>query len=112
MSLRVLIEAKLIPISHVAKTDAIKDFVITEECSIAKGIRRIVAVTGHEANDVSRKAVDFERRLERIEGMQGKEKEAAMKPYLVVSAVSFCECWLKITRNSVKAVSLLSENTN
>ena len=70
---------------HVAKTDVIKDLVITEESSIAKGIRRIVAVTGHEANDVSRKAVDFERRLDRIEGLEGKDKEAALKPYLAVS---------------------------
>ncbi len=69
---------------HVAKTDDIKDLVLTEESSIAKGIRRIVAVTGHEAHEVSRKAIDFERRLERVEGMQGKEKEAAMKPYLTV----------------------------
>ena len=68
-----------------ARTDDIKDFVITEESSTAKGIRRIIAVTGHEAQDVSRKAIEFERRLVRIEGMHGKEKEAAMKPYLLVN---------------------------
>ncbi|RXK35812.1 alanine-tRNA ligase [Tremella mesenterica] len=68
--------------THVAKTDDIKDFVIIEESSIAKGIRRIVAVTGHDANDVSRRGLEFERRLERIESMQGKEKETSMKPYL------------------------------
>jgi alanyl-tRNA synthetase len=67
---------------HVAKTDDIKDFVITEESSIAKGIRRVVAVTGHDANEVSRQGLDFERRLERIEQLQGKDKDAAMKPYL------------------------------
>ncbi|WVR09077.1 alanine-tRNA ligase [Kwoniella sp. DSM 27419] len=69
--------------THVAKTDDIKDFVIVEESSIAKGIRRVVAVTGHDAHEVSRKAGDFERRLEKIAGLEGKEKEAAMKPYLV-----------------------------
>ncbi|RSH95316.1 Alanine--tRNA ligase [Saitozyma podzolica] len=68
--------------THVAKTDDIKDFVITEESSIAKGIRRVVAVTGHDANEVSRQGLDFERRLERIEQLQGKDKDAAMKPYL------------------------------
>ena len=62
---------------------------ITEESSIAKGIRRIVAVTGQDAHDVSRKAIDFQRRLERIEALQGKEKEAAMKPFLTVS-------WLRV----------------
>lgn len=70
---------------HVAKTDDIKDFVITEESSIAKGIRRIVAVTGHDAHEISRKAGEFEKKLEQIESLQGKEKEAAMKPYLLVS---------------------------
>ncbi|OCF35527.1 alanine-tRNA ligase [Kwoniella heveanensis BCC8398] len=69
--------------THVAKTDDIKDFVIVEETSIAKGIRRIVAVTGHEAHEVSRKAGDFERRLDRIAQLEGKEKETALKPYLV-----------------------------
>lgn len=75
-----------------AKTDDIKDFVITEESSIAKGIRRVVAVTGHEAHDVSRKAGEFERKLEQIEGLQGKEKEAAMKPYLIVSTPDSIFC--------------------
>ncbi|WVQ81256.1 alanine-tRNA ligase [Cryptococcus sp. DSM 104549] len=68
--------------THVAKTDDIKDFVIVEESSIAKGIRRVVAVTGSDAHDVSRKAGEFERRLESIRGLEGKEKEAAMKPFL------------------------------
>jgi alanyl-tRNA synthetase len=68
----------------VQKTDSIKDLVVIEESSIAKGIRRIVAVTGHEAHDVSRQAVEFERKLERIAGLQGKEKDAAMKPFLLV----------------------------
>ena len=77
---------------HVAKTDDIKDVVITEESSTAKGIRRIVAVTGHEAQDVSRKAIEFERKLERIEGMQGKEKELAMKPYLMVNPITENDC--------------------
>ena len=70
--------------SHVAKTDDIKDFVITEESSIAKGIRRIVALTGFDANEVSRKAKDFENRLERANGMQGKDKEAALKAFYTV----------------------------
>lgn len=71
--------------SHVQKTDSIKDLVITEESSIAKGIRRVVAVTGHEANEISRQANEIERRLTKIEGMDGKAKEAAMKPFLTVS---------------------------
>nr|ODO03866.1 alanine-tRNA ligase [Cryptococcus depauperatus CBS 7855] len=68
--------------THVAKTDVIRDFVIVEETSIAKGIRRIVAVTGKDAHEVSRKADEYEKKLERLNKLQGKEKEAAMKPFL------------------------------
>ncbi|KAL7421356.1 Alanine--tRNA ligase [Cryptotrichosporon argae] len=70
--------------THVAKTDVIKEFVITEESSIAKGIRRVVAVTGHEAHDASRRAGEWERRFERLAATDdAREKEAAMKPFLV-----------------------------
>ncbi|KLT44339.1 putative alanine-tRNA ligase [Cutaneotrichosporon oleaginosum] len=68
--------------THVRKTDEIKDFVIIEEGSIAKGIRRIVAVTGHEAAEVQRKGAEFEKKLERIAQLEGKEREAALKPYI------------------------------
>jgi hypothetical protein len=39
--------------SHVSKTGDIKHFTILEESGIAKGIRRIVAVTGEEAQQVN-----------------------------------------------------------
>lgn len=71
---------------HVAKTDEIKDFVVIEEGSIAKGIRRIVAVTGTEAHEVSRIATEFSKRLDWIETLEGKDKETALKQYLTVSA--------------------------
>ncbi len=64
---------------HVSKTGDIKDFVITEESGIAKGIRRIVAVTGHEAHEVTRLAHLFKEKLDRVEMMIGKEKELALK---------------------------------
>ncbi|KAF9050994.1 hypothetical protein BDZ89DRAFT_977124 [Hymenopellis radicata] len=65
--------------THVAKTGDIKDFVIIEESGIAKGIRRIIAVTGNEANEVSRIASDFKTRLDLLDLMTGKEKDAGMK---------------------------------
>ena len=74
---------------HVAKTDDIKDFVITEESSIAKGIRRIVAVTGFEANEVSRKAKDYEARLERADAMQRQGEGCGAQGIL------HCECHLR-----------------
>lgn len=52
--------------THVAKTADIKQFVIIEETGIAKGIRRIVAVTGEEAHQAERVANDFEQKLDHI----------------------------------------------
>ena len=70
--------------SHVTKTGEIKDFVITEESGIAKGIRRIVAVTGHEAAEVRRVADSLKARLDQLEAMEGKEKDTGLKAYQVV----------------------------
>ncbi len=77
-----------------AKTGDIKDFVILEESGIAKGIRRIIAVTGHEAADVSRITADFKSRLDQLEQISGKEKDAGMKALGVVRMRRFdgCSC--------------------
>ncbi|KAL0947111.1 hypothetical protein HGRIS_013246 [Hohenbuehelia grisea] len=69
--------------THVAKTGDIKGFVITEESGIAKGIRRITAVTGHEAHDVTRAADALEARLQQLQGMSGKEKDTGLKAFSV-----------------------------
>lgn len=53
--------------------------IILEESGIAKGIRRIIAVTGEDAHEVQRLAKDFEGRLDRLETMvlgPAKEQEA------------------------------------
>lgn len=71
--------------SHVGKTGDIKDFVITEESGIAKGIRRIVAVTGHEAHEVGRIADLLKAKLDGLERMSGKEKDVGLKALSVVS---------------------------
>ena len=72
-----------------AKTGEIKNFVITEESGIAKGIRRIVALTGHEAAQVEREASRLQTELEGIERLNGKGKETAMKQYTVVYTLFF-----------------------
>jgi len=69
--------------SHVIKTGEIKDLVITEESGIAKGTRRITAVTGHEAADVERIAGDLRAELATILHLKGKEKDNAMKQFSV-----------------------------
>jgi len=64
--------------THVQKTGDIKDLVILEESGIAKGTRRIIAVTGEDAHAVQRVAEEFSERLARLEKMPhgpGKEQE-------------------------------------
>ncbi|KAJ7782975.1 tRNA synthetases class II (A)-domain-containing protein [Mycena metata] len=65
--------------THVFKTGDIKDFVIIEESGIAKGIRRITAVTGHEAQDVTRVAQALKTRLDQLELLTDQEKDSALK---------------------------------
>jgi alanyl-tRNA synthetase len=55
--------------THVRSTADIKDLVIIEESGIAKGIRRIIAVTGEDAHTVQRVADEFSERLHKLEGM-------------------------------------------
>jgi alanyl-tRNA synthetase len=81
--------------THVQKTGDIKDLIILEENGIAKGIRRIIAVTGEDAHEVQRLAAEFDERLSRLEKMEhGPKKEAEVKTIqtdlnqLVISALT------------------------
>jgi len=66
--------------THVQKTGDIKDLIILEESGIAKGIRRIVAVTGEDAHEVQRVAAEFAQRLGTLEKQaDGPAKEAEIK---------------------------------
>lgn len=66
--------------THVENTSEIKELVILEESGIAKGIRRIIAVTGQAAYEVQRIASDFDETLTSIEKMpHGPEKEHLSK---------------------------------
>jgi len=68
--------------THVETTGDIKDFVITEEAGIAKGVRRIIAVTATEAREASHLANEAEDELNHIKTLKGKEREKAAKSYL------------------------------
>lgn len=66
--------------THVKTTEEIKELVILEESGIAKGIRRIIAVTGTDAEAVQRLATQFEARIARLEKMEpGDAKELEIK---------------------------------
>lgn len=66
--------------THVVRTGDIRDLVIIEELGIAKGIRRIVAVTGLDAHAVQKVARDFDARLETLSSLPfGPEKESRTK---------------------------------
>jgi len=66
--------------THVNKTGDIKDLVILEESGIAKGIRRIIAVTGSDAHEVQRIANEFTKRVAALEKMpSGPVKDQEVK---------------------------------
>lgn len=66
--------------THVGKTGEIKELVVIEESGIAKGIRRIVAVTGSDAHNVQRLAQTYFERLASLEALPiSAEKEATAK---------------------------------
>lgn len=67
---------------------------LTEESGIAKGIRRIVAVTGHEAHEVTRVADNLEAKLKSIDQLTGKEKDTALKAFTVVGCILDDTCVL------------------
>lgn len=68
--------------THVAKTGDIKDFVVVEEGGIAKGIRRIVAVTGEDAQAVTRVADEAFAKLSAITEIADRSaKDAALKAF-------------------------------
>ena len=98
--------------THVQKTGDIKDLVILEEGGIAKGIRRIIAVTGEDAYAAQRLAEEFDARLSKLEKMfHSVEKDAEIKsikidlPKLSVSAIEktkFRDRFAKIEKSQLE----------
>ena len=81
--------------THVDKTGEIKELIILEEGGIAKGIRRIIAVTGQAAHEVQRVAQEFSDELALLEKMSySPQKEQKAKQLqvqlnqLTISAVT------------------------
>lgn len=103
--------------THVAKTGDIKQFAIIEEGGIAKGIRRIVAVTGDEAVQAQRVANEYKNKMNSLERIQGDKLEAELKivgkelDTLPISAVNKAELrtqFEKIKRAHMEAEKLRS----
>jgi hypothetical protein len=70
--------------SHVNKTAEIKSFTILESDGIAKGVRRLVAVTGPEADESILLGQEWTKRTDAMEKLQGKEAEIALKSFPTV----------------------------
>jgi len=67
--------------THVDRTGEIKELVILEESAIARGIRRIIAVTGQDAINIHRTAEIFNEKLTALENsttVTEKEKQAKL----------------------------------
>lgn len=68
--------------THVKNTTEIKELVVLEESGIAKGIRRIVALTGTEAQSAQQEAMEWDKKVSQLEKMQyGVEKETKTKEW-------------------------------
>ena len=66
--------------THVRSTGDIQDLVILEESGIAKGIRRIIAVTGEDAHEAQRVADACDEQVTQLNKMtHGSEKEQSHK---------------------------------
>ncbi|RPA86119.1 hypothetical protein BJ508DRAFT_204406 [Ascobolus immersus RN42] len=98
--------------THVQKTGDIKKLVIVEESGIAKGTRRIVAVTGEDAVRIQREATEFGKRLAALESLpSGAEKDAELKKItvdlnqLTISAVTKDEFRTKLEKISKEVLA-------
>jgi hypothetical protein len=70
--------------SHVNKTAEIKSFTILESEGIAKGVRRLTAVTGPEADESILLGQEWTKRTDAMEKLQGKDAEIALKSFPTV----------------------------
>ena len=65
--------------SHVADTNEIKPFALVEETAVAKGVRRIVALTGEDARRTSEVANEFAARLKALTSQPANALEEPLK---------------------------------
>ncbi|KAI8618801.1 tRNA synthetases class II (A)-domain-containing protein [Chytriomyces sp. MP71] len=65
--------------THVPKTGVIKNFAVLEESSIAKGIRRVIAVTGDAADEANKLAHQFKLKLTKAKSLSGAVLESELK---------------------------------
>ncbi|GIZ43701.1 hypothetical protein CKM354_000691800 [Cercospora kikuchii] len=93
--------------THVKNTTEIKDLVVIEESGIAKGIRRIIAVTGQEAHKVQAEAETWDKEVSALERLPyGPDKEVKTKQLTVdLSKLEISALQKTSLRNRVAAVA-------
>ncbi|KAI5366429.1 Putative translation protein, beta-barrel domain superfamily [Septoria linicola] len=93
--------------THVKSTTEIKDLVVIEESGIAKGIRRIVAVTGQEAHRVQAIAETWNKEVTALEKLPyGADKETKTKQLTAeLSKLEISALQKTALRNRVAAVA-------
>jgi alanyl-tRNA synthetase len=65
--------------THATSTKELTDFAIIEETSISKGVRRLVAVTGHEAIFCRDEGLSFMKYLSELQTLEGNSLGEAVK---------------------------------
>ncbi|CAM9903524.1 unnamed protein product, partial [Hapterophycus canaliculatus] len=63
--------------THVSNTREAEAFVITEETAVAKGVRRITAITGPAAKEAMAAGQALQQRGEEVSALKGAELEGA-----------------------------------
>lgn len=84
--------------THLKRAGHVGDFVIASEEAIAKGIRRIVALTGPEATKALKKGEHYQNEVNRIKGEGEKVTQAAQGKELVKQLVQLSE---EISQSSI-----------
>lgn len=88
-------------------TNHIEDFIIASEEAIAKGIRRIVALTGPEATKAQKKAAVLQNHLEQLQATIANDKNGTNTKEHVKKIIELTDDVSRATISSWKKVCVI-----